>query len=111
MIRLGAAQVSDQALESIVRMAVESVAGARLDSPGRVSRVLPGRRGPVDWNVTGRVATFDVDIVADHGRVLPELGAQVRSAVGRHVAGMTGLEVRAVDVTVTGLDREREPRR
>jgi uncharacterized alkaline shock family protein YloU len=111
VIRLGPAQVSDQALESIVRLAVEGVAGARLESPGRVSRVLPGRRGPVEWTVTGRVATFDVDVVAEHGRVLPELGSQVRSAVANHVAGMTGLEVRAVDVTVTGLDREREPRR
>jgi uncharacterized alkaline shock family protein YloU len=111
MIRLGAAQVSDQALESIVRLAVEGVAGARLDSPGRVSRVLPGRRGPVEWSVAGRVATFDVEVVAEHGRVLPQLGAAVRAAVAEHVATMTGLAVRSVDVTVTGLDRERGPRR
>ena len=31
---------------TIVRGAVASVSGARLDAPGRVSRVLPGRRGP-----------------------------------------------------------------
>ena len=111
MIRLGAAQVSDQALESIVRLAVEGVDGARLESPGRVSRVLPGRRGPVEWSVAGRVATFDVDVVAEHGRVLPELGAAVRDAVAGHVRAMTGLDVRSVDVTVTGLDREREVRR
>jgi uncharacterized alkaline shock family protein YloU len=111
MIRLGSAQVADQALESIVRLAVEGVPGARLDSPGRVSRVLPGRRGPVEWTLTGRVAAFDVDVVCEHGQVLPNLGAQVRSAVAAHVAAMTGLQVRTVDVTVTGLDRQREPAR
>jgi uncharacterized alkaline shock family protein YloU len=107
MLRLGAAQVTDQAIVSIVRFAVESVDGARLDAPGRVSRVLPGRRGPVEWTVTGRTATFDVDLVAAHGRVLPELGERVRHSVAAQVAAMTGLEVRAVDVTVTGLARER----
>jgi uncharacterized alkaline shock family protein YloU len=111
VIRLGEAQVADQALESIVRLAVESVPGARLDTPGRVSRVLPGRRGPVEWTLTGRVAAFDVDVVCEHGRVLPGLGEQVRAAVAEHVGGMTGLSVRAVDVTVTGLDRPREPAR
>jgi uncharacterized alkaline shock family protein YloU len=108
MIRLGQAQVADQALESIVRLAVAGVPGARLDSPGRVSRVLPGRRGPVEWTVAGRVASFDVDVVCEHGRVLPRVGEQVREAVAEHVGGMTGLDVRAVDVTVTGLDRRRE---
>jgi uncharacterized alkaline shock family protein YloU len=111
VIRLGAAQVSDQAMASIVRLAVESVPGARVEAPGRVSRVLPGRRGPVEWTVAGNVASVDVDVVAEHGRVLPELGAHVRDAVAEHLGRMTGLVVRAVDVTVTGLDRELEARR
>jgi uncharacterized alkaline shock family protein YloU len=111
VIRLGAAQVSDQAMASIVRLAVESVPGARLEAPGRVSRVLPGRRGPVEWAVTGNVATVDVDVVAEHGRILPELGAQVRGAVAEHLGRMTGLAVRTVDVTVSGLDLAREARR
>jgi uncharacterized alkaline shock family protein YloU len=29
----------------------------------------------------------------------------VRDAVSEHVAGMTGLQVRVVDVTVTAIDR------
>jgi len=111
VIRLGAAEVSDQAMGSIVRFAVESVPGARLDTPGRVSRVLPGRRGAVEWTVAGSVASVDVDVVAEHGRVLPELGDQVRTAVAEHLGRMTGLAVGTVDVTVTGLDHEREARR
>ena len=53
-LRLGTATVADEALETIVRGAVASVSGARLDAPGRVARVLPGRRGPVaDRSQTG----------------------------------------------------------
>ncbi len=110
MIRIGEAQVSDQAMTAIVRGAVELVPGARLDTPGRVSRVLPGRRGPVEWSLTEETVTFDVDIVAAQGTVLPALGAQVRDSVARHVRVMTGLAVPAVDVTVTGVDRDRGPR-
>jgi uncharacterized alkaline shock family protein YloU len=38
--------------------------------------------------------------------VLPVLGADVRAAVSGVVTQMTGLEVRAVDVTVVGVDRD-----
>ena len=78
MIKLGAAQVVDEAFDSIVRGAVEGVPGARLEFPGRVSRVLPGRRGPVEWSVTGSHATVSVEVVAAQGVVLPDLGAAVQ---------------------------------
>ena len=104
-LRLGSATVTDEALESIVRGAVASVSGARLDAPGRVARVLPGRRGPVEWQVDRSSIAFDVDISAAYGRVLPELAVAVRDAVAGHVARMTGLEVRSVDVTVSEVAR------
>jgi uncharacterized alkaline shock family protein YloU len=37
--------------------------------------------------------------------VLPKLAVSVRDAVAEHVGAMTGLNVRVVDVTVTGIDR------
>jgi uncharacterized alkaline shock family protein YloU len=104
-VRLGSATVADEALVSIVRGAVASVPGARLDLPGRVSRVLPGRRGPVAWALRGGTVTFDVDVCAAYGCVLPKLAVAVRDAVAEHVGRMTGLQVRVVDVTVTGIDR------
>jgi uncharacterized alkaline shock family protein YloU len=110
-LRLGPATVADEAVESIVRGAVASVAGARLDAPGRVARVLPGRRGPVEWQADRSSIAFDVDISAAYGRILPELGAAVRDAVAEHVARMTGLDVRSVDVTVTEVARRGEPER
>jgi uncharacterized alkaline shock family protein YloU len=104
-VRLGSATVADEAIVSIVRGAVAGVPGARLDLPGRVSRRLPGRRGPVEWAVKGGAITFDVDVCAGYGKVLPRLAESVRDAVSEHVETMTGLTVRVVDVTVTGIDR------
>jgi uncharacterized alkaline shock family protein YloU len=104
-VRLGGATVADEAIVSMVRGAVSGVPGARLDLPGRVSRVIPGRRGPVEWALKGRAITFDVDVCAAYGCVLPQLAASVRDAVAEHVGAMTGLDVRVVDVTVTGIDR------
>jgi uncharacterized alkaline shock family protein YloU len=104
-VRLGGATVADEAIVSIVRGAVAGVPGARLDLGGRVSRVLPGRRGPVAWVVKGGAIAFDVDVCAGYGRVLPQLAGSVRDAVAEHVGTMTGLEVRVVDVTVTAIDR------
>lgn len=104
-VRLGTATVADEAIASIVRGAVAGVPGARLDLPGRVSRVLPGRRGPVEWAVKGGAITFDIDVCAAYGKVLPRLAAAVRAAVAENVSAMTGLDVQVVDVTVTGIDR------
>ena len=71
----------------------------------RVARVLPWPPRPVEWQVDRSSIAFDVDISAAYGRVLPELAVAVRDAVAEHVARMTGLEVRAVDVTVSEVAR------
>jgi len=104
-VRLGGATVADEAIVSMVRGAVAGVPGARLDLPGRVSRVIPGRRGPVGWTVKGGTIAFEVEVCAAYGRVLPKLAESVRDAVAEHVGIMTGLDVRVVDVTVSGIDR------
>ena len=105
-LSLGPALVADEAMETIVRGAGETVPGAHLETPGRVARVLPGRHGPVEWEVNGSTASFDLELRAAYGRVLPELAAAVRAAVAEHVGRMTGLDVRSVAVTVTEVVRE-----
>jgi uncharacterized alkaline shock family protein YloU len=104
-VRLGTATVADEAIVSMVRGAVAGIPGARLDLPGRVSRVIPGRRGPVEWTVKRGTIAFDVEVCAAYGTVLPRVAEAVRDAVAANVSTMTGLEVRVVDVTVTGIDR------
>ena len=50
-LRLPGALVSDEAVVSMVRGAVSSIEGARLDRPGRIARVLPGRGDAVEWRL------------------------------------------------------------
>ena len=104
-VQLANATISDEALVSIVRGAVGRVEGVRLDQPGRVSRVLPGRRGAVSWELDTRGVAFDVDVAAAYGVPLRRAAADVREQVAAAVIGMTGLPVRSVDVTVTGVER------
>ena len=105
-VQLANATISDEAIVSIVRGAVGRVEGVRLDQPGRVSRVLPGRRGAVSWELdTTRGVAFDVDVAASYGVPLRRAAADVREQVAAAVIGMTGLPVRSVDVTVTGVER------
>jgi uncharacterized alkaline shock family protein YloU len=59
----------------------------------------------VAWPFSRSSIAFDVDISAAYGRVLPELAVAVRDAVADHVARMTGLDVRSVDVTVSEVAR------
>jgi uncharacterized alkaline shock family protein YloU len=104
-VRLEGAVVSDEALISIVRGAVAQVEGVRLDRPSRVSRVLPGRRDAVSWELGDGGAAFDVDVAAAYGVPLQRAAAEVRERVSAAVFAMTGLRVRSVDVTVTGVER------
>ena len=104
-VRVAGAVMADEAMVSIVRGAVAAEAGARLDTPGRISRVLPGRRGPVSWEIDGGGVRLDVDLAVGYGTVIPTAADGVRRRVAEAVTQMTGLEVRSVDVTVTGLDR------
>jgi uncharacterized alkaline shock family protein YloU len=104
-VRVTGAVMADEALVSIVRGAVAAEPGARLDTPGRISRVLPGRRGPVSWEIDGGGMRLDVDLAVGFGTVIPTAAEGVRRRVAEAVTQMTGLEVRSVDVTVTGLGR------
>jgi uncharacterized alkaline shock family protein YloU len=104
-VRLEGALIADEALVAIVRGAVSHVEGVRLDRPGRVSRVLPGRRDAVSWELGDGGAAFDVDVAAAYGVALPRAAADVRREVATAVFAMTGLRVRSVDVTVTGVER------
>jgi uncharacterized alkaline shock family protein YloU len=104
-VRVDNAVLADEALVSIVRGAVAQVEGVRLDRPGRVSRVLPGRRDAVSWELGEHGAAFDIDVAAGYGVVLPRAAAEVRRSVAGAVVTMTGLSVTSVDVTVTGVER------
>ncbi len=60
--------------------------------------------GDRQWRVR-----LDVDLAVGYGTVIPTAAEGVRRRVAEAVTQMTGLEVRSVDVTVTGLDRAEGP--
>jgi len=91
----GSVRVSEVALAEIVRLAVESVEGARLrKGRRRLGVVLDGGR-----------ARADLQLAVAYGRVLPEMATAVQERVADALARMCEVEVESVDVTVEALER------
>lgn len=91
----GTITVSPAALSQIVLRAAEQVAGARARRP---------RRG-LDVHLAGGRARVELELAARHGLVLPDVAREVQERVTDALAGMCGLIVDAVDVSVEELDR------
>ncbi len=56
-----------------------------------------------DVAVAGTHVVIDVQIVVDHGARIPDVAAQVRTQITRHIAAHTGLTAAAVNVNVTDV--------
>ncbi len=54
--------------------------------------------------------TVDVSIVVEYGSPVPEVARNIQENVKKAIETMSGLEVRAVDIHVTGISFEREQR-
>jgi uncharacterized alkaline shock family protein YloU len=91
----GSVTVTETALAQLVAHAVESVEGARLRK-GRRRLALEIQAGHV---------RADLELAVAYGRTLPEVARAVQARVGEALAGMCGLVVDAVDVSVEELDR------
>jgi len=89
----GSVTVTDAALHQVVATAVGLVEGAR-----------PRRRKAVEIEVKDGRATVELELAAPMGAVLPELARDVQMHVTAALAGMCGVVVDAVDVTVAELD-------
>jgi len=89
----GSITVTDAALHQIVAGAVGLVPGAR-----------PRRRKGVEIEVKAGRARVGLELAAPIGAVLPELARAVQMNVTAALAGMCGLVVDAVDVTVSELE-------
>ena len=91
----GSVRVTEAALTEIVRRAVSSVEGARLQK---------GRRRLGLELEDGR-ARADLQLAVEYGRVLPEVSAAVQERVADALVRMCDVEVEAIDVTVEELVR------
>ncbi|GAA1845463.1 Asp23/Gls24 family envelope stress response protein [Microlunatus capsulatus] len=84
--------------------AVGSPAGRTLvRAMGRVRGGRTSYGSGVSVEVGAEQAAVDVSLVLEYGAQAPQVGDQVRTAVGRDVAAATGLEVLEVNVTVVDV--------
>jgi uncharacterized alkaline shock family protein YloU len=89
----GSITVTDPALHQIVAAAVALVPGAR-----------PRRRKGIEIEVKAGRVRVELELAAPLGAVLPELGRDVQMHVTAALAGMCGLVVDTVGVTIAELD-------
>jgi uncharacterized alkaline shock family protein YloU len=92
----GAITVTDGALGQIVTQATEAVEGARV-------RRRPLRRLALE--IEGDRVRVELPLAVAYGSILPDVARDVQQQVTDALAGMCGLDVTAVDVTVEELDR------
>ena len=89
----GTITVVDAALHQVVAGAVGLVPGARLR-----------RRRGAELDVKAGRVLVELELAAPLGAVLPDLGREVQLHVTAALAGMCGLAVETVDVTIGELD-------
>jgi uncharacterized alkaline shock family protein YloU len=91
----GTIRISPSALTQVVVQAAEATDGARVPRP---------RRG-LEIAITDGHARVELELAARYGTVVPAVAREVQERVAGALAGMCGLVVDAVDVSVEELDR------
>lgn len=104
--------ISKDVLVGIAGLALEGVKGVTPASPpARVGEVLAGRRvRGIAVQREGNFVTVDLTVNVDYGTAIPEIAGEVQRAVCDNIEVMTGLSVRAVNVTVQSVCPPDEPR-
>jgi uncharacterized alkaline shock family protein YloU len=91
----GSVRLSEAALTQIVRRAVSSVEGARLQKG----------RGRLGIELARGRARAELQLSVAYGHVLPDVARAVQEQVARALAAMCDVEVEAVDVAIEELRR------
>lgn len=97
--------IAKDVIVGIANIALESVKGATpVNPPVNVGEVLAGKRQKdISVTRTGSDVTVDVSVNVDYGKVVPEVAKEVQRAVAENIQVMTGLNVKAVNVTVQSI--------
>ena len=97
--------ISKDVLVGIAGIALESVQGVTpVVPPVRVGEVLAGRRlRGINVQRDGSSVVVDLSVNVEYGGVIPDLARAVQQAVAENIELMTGLNVRAVNVTVQSV--------
>jgi uncharacterized alkaline shock family protein YloU len=98
-------EISRDVLVGISSIALEGIRGVTpVTPPVNVGEILAGKRLK-GINVTRDPAgvTVDISVNIDYGLVIPDLAKKVQRIVAENVEVMTGLSVKAVNVTVQSV--------
>jgi uncharacterized alkaline shock family protein YloU len=63
----------------------------------------------VKVNIEERAVFIDLNIIVDFGIKIPEVSWQIQESVKNAVESMTGLDVKEVNIHVTGVNLPKEP--
>ncbi|GAA5532466.1 Asp23/Gls24 family envelope stress response protein [Deinococcus aluminii] len=102
-------EISKSVLTDIAATTLEGIEGIEVaNAPLKVGEVLRQQGGPrrpraLRVSREGGQVTVDVGLNVEYGRNLVQLAHQAQRAVCENVELMTGLKVKAVNVTVLGV--------
>jgi len=112
-IEKGSINISEDVLAVIAAMAatdVEGVHGQFAIQTKDTINIL-GRKGPpkgVKLSIEADEITVDINIIAEFGYSVSEVGAQVQKSVISAIEGAAGLAVAAVNVNICGIARKKK---
>ena len=113
----GTVSFATDVVATIAGLAATEVEGvASMSSPSSALADMFSRKNTRNFTKGVRIAlednkvTVDVSIVVEYGSPVPEVARNIQENVKKAIETMSGLEVRAVDIHVTGISFEREQR-
>jgi uncharacterized alkaline shock family protein YloU len=105
----GTIKIADEVVSIITGLAateIEGVAGMSGGLAGGIAEML-GRKNlskGVKVEVDENSASVDVFVIIEYGKTIPDVAWQIQDNVKQAVEGMTGLDVKAVNVHVQGVN-------
>lgn len=98
-------RISDDVIMTIATTVLSEVRGVASVPGGIVSGIL-GRKGAskgIKVEASDQEVVIDVAVVMDYGARIPEVAAEVQTKIRQKVEEITGMYVRAVNVSVQGM--------
>jgi len=105
----GSIRIADEVVSIITGLAateIEGVAGMSGGLAGGIADIL-GRKNlgkGVKVEVDDETAVVDVYVIIDYGKTIPDVAWQIQDNVKQAIEGMTGLDVKAINVHVQGVN-------
>lgn len=109
----GSIKISNDVIATIAGIAateIEGVAGKSMGFTGGITEMLGMRNltKGVKVEITNKVAKIDISIIVEYGSDITTIGKEVQENIKKSVETMTDLSVPEVNVSVQGVNMEKE---